>query len=618
MVYVPRKDASSTEGALQIRYDQNHELKNLLKDVFSESYQYIIHNRVNKQKRPVNIPENQAEYIDFYQTEQPFLYKVEFIVKKTQYIPTFWWVNQGQSVEAEVNGSFLWAPKQNKNGRPLAHHVDLLKANEGDIVFAYSKGAINYICVVEKKAISSPKPSTLSQHGWEEEGNLVKVKYYSLNRPIQKDELPLDWRLDETGPFDKNGNVKQGYFYSVGNQFVDHLISSFVDRIPNELKGILKSKNEHQEDMPMVTLNEEQLIDHIFLFIQSKGYFYQKTDIKNLFLSLKTKPFVILSGISGTGKTKIVQLFAESLGATTDNGQFLLIPVRPDWSDGSDLIGYVDLTGEFKPGPLAKILRDANQPENRDKPYFILLDEMNLARVEYYLSDLLSIMETKKWKDGKIVSDPVLNRNGYENLMLLDNVYMIGTVNMDETTYPFSKKVLDRANTIEYNEVFLDKFDFFEKEFSEVQPIVIKNEQLAGNLLNMKDAYIGNETLIKEVTVDLVRINSILKENQCQFAYRVRDEICFYMIYNEKARLLKRDDAFDFQLMQKILPRIAGTDETTANVLKRLFEICTNHTWSEAMDSAVIQEARFPKSAEKIRQMIRKIESEGFASYWNG
>lgn len=596
-MYVPRRDASSTDGALQIRYDQNSELKNLLKSKFSTSYHYIVNNRVDKQKSPVIIPDNQAEYIDFYQTNQPFVYKVEIIKLNTQNNKRYWWVNQGQSAKVEADGGFLWAPKQNKNGTPLAHHIDLLRAKKGDFIFAYSKGAINYMCIVEAVAISSPKPNSLSQHGWEQEGNLLKVKYYLLNQAIRKEEIPLDWRLEETGPFDRNGNVKQGYFYSVGNQFVDRLFPSLFDRFPNELKGILKGTNENQEVLPMSNLNDVQLINHIFRFIQSKGYFYKESDIKNLYLSLKTKPFVILSGISGTGKTKVVQLFAESLGATMDNGQFKLIPVRPDWSDGSDLIGYVDLKGDFKPGPLTEILNEANKAENLNKPYFILLDEMNLARVEYYFSDLLSIMETKKEKDGKIVSDPVLNREGYENLMLLDNVYIIGTVNMDETTHPFSKKVLDRANTIEYNEVQLDNFDFLEGTLTNIEPIAIKNEQLAGTYLNLKDAYAGNEALIKEVTADLVRINEVLTEIQSQFAYRVRDEICFYMIYNEKDGLLERDEAFDFQFMQKILPRLAGTDETTANVLKRLFEICTNHTWSDSMNTAIINEARFPKSA---------------------
>ena len=134
-----------------------------------------------------------------------------------------------------------------------------------------------------------------------------------------------------------------------------------------------------------VYLDQQSIIDHVSSYIQSKGFFYEKKDLINFFLSLKTKPFVILSGISGTGKTKIVQWFAESLGATEENGQFTLIPVRPDWSDSSDLLGYVNLQGEFQERPLIKVLENADANPNR--PYFVVLDEMNLARVEYYFSD---------------------------------------------------------------------------------------------------------------------------------------------------------------------------------------------------------------------------------------
>lgn len=148
-----------------------------------------------------------------------------------------------------------------------------------------------------------------------------------------------------------------------------------------------------------VYLDQQSIIDHVSSYIQSKGFFYEKKDLVNFFLSLKTKPFVILSGISGTGKTKIVQWFAESLGATEENGQFTLIPVRPDWSDSSDLLGYVNLQGEFQERPLIKVLENADANPNR--PYFVVLDEMNLARVEYYFSDFLSVIESRKWKDGK-------------------------------------------------------------------------------------------------------------------------------------------------------------------------------------------------------------------------
>src|SRR5699024_10911433 len=190
-----------------------------------------------------------------------------------------------------------------------------------------------------------------------------------------------------------------------------------------------------------------------------------------------TKPFVILSGISGTGKTKMVQWFAESVGATEENGRFFLIPIRPDWNDGSDLLGYVDIKGEFKEGPLTKVIKKAEK--NPELPFFVLLDEMNLARVEYYFSDILSVMESRRWKDGKVTSSNLLSKEtAGTNIKLSNNLYIIGTVNMDETTHPFSKKVLDRANTIEFNRVDLGNLAFL-KESQEMDAIIASHNTFA-------------------------------------------------------------------------------------------------------------------------------------------
>ena len=131
----------------------------------------------------------------------------------------YWWVNQGQTAKDEIEGGFLWAPKKNKQGTPLAHHTDLLKANPGDVVFAYSQGSIHSICEVTEKAFTSKKPSSFTTDQWEEEGNLLRVQYYPLDPKIKKTEIPEDRRRNrKTGPFNVNGNVKQGYFYAVSDR----------------------------------------------------------------------------------------------------------------------------------------------------------------------------------------------------------------------------------------------------------------------------------------------------------------------------------------------------------------------------------------------------------------
>ncbi|MCM3570165.1 AAA family ATPase [Neobacillus mesonae] len=365
--------------------------------------------------------------------------------------------------------------------------------------------------------------------------------------------------------------------------------------------------------------NSLEIISHIDKYIANKGFYYEKDEIINLYLSLRTKPFVIISGISGTGKTMMVKWFAESLGARKDNGQFNLIPIRPDWSDGSDLLGYRDIKGEFIAGPLTKVLKKAHL--NPSKPYFVLLDEMNLARVEYYFSDFLSVMESREWQNGELVTHSVLPEETMgQSLGIPENVYIIGTVNMDETTFPYSKKVLDRANTIEFNRVALDNFSFLEDN-EMVDPIILNNSDIMGRFLHLKEAYHENMDIVRNVSSELEKINLILEKIGAQVGYRVRDELCFYMIYNENGGLLTNKEAFDFQILQKVLPRISGSDYRVLNVLKELFTYCTGNKVNEKnlddLDKD-IQSSGYPKSAKKLAEMIRRYNVDGFTSFWIG
>jgi MoxR-like ATPase len=363
-------------------------------------------------------------------------------------------------------------------------------------------------------------------------------------------------------------------------------------------------------------MNSREVIEHVYSYISGKGFYYEKEEVANFFLSLKTKPFVILSGISGTGKTKIVQWFAESVGATEENGQFALIPVRPDWSDGSDLLGYTDIKGEFKEGPLTVVLKQAiDHPE---RPYFVLLDEMNLARVEHYFSDLLSVMESRKWEDGKLVTSAVLPKDVVgRDVYLPSNVYIIGTVNMDETTHPFSKKVLDRANTLEFNRVKLEHLDFLMGP-TEIDAVDLHNDVFATKYLHLKDVYSVYPELVEEVTGVLVEINKVLQIHAANIGYRVRDEICFYLAYNQQSHLMEQKEALDHCILQKILPRLSGSDTRIERVLKALYTLFTKKEIEYAVDASMedIQYARYPKSAEKVLEMLRRLEDDGFTSFW--
>lgn len=415
------------------------------------------------------------------------------------------------------------------------------------------------------------------------------------NTPIK--ESVLDKRYSYT-----IGWLKEVKLIDENLQIVDNELNDYIQNDLRELQLREKSINPK---------NEIELIDYIHQYIRAQGFYYKKDDIKNFYLSLRTKPFVIITGISGTGKSKIVEKFAESLGATTSNGRFQLIAIRPDWNDGSDLLGYVDIKGEFQPGPLTQTLEKAM--DDLDKPYFVLLDEMNLARVEYYFSDMLSILESKKWDNNRIITSPVLdiaNRQIY----IPENVYLIGTVNMDETTHPFSPKVLDRANTIEFNDVDLMSFNFGNDSIERYYNV--DNELLKSNFITLKDALPEHEQLILRTTEKLVEINSILEKSKRHFGYRVRDEICFYMIYNEKGKLMSENEAFDNQLMQKVLPKLSGSDANITEIIEQLFVLCTGQELSTTDLEQQIDNAFYPKSAQKLADMYMSQQENGFTSFW--
>lgn len=369
------------------------------------------------------------------------------------------------------------------------------------------------------------------------------------------------------------------------------------------------------EDEPSV-LTTNEIIEHMDSYIASKGFYYEKEEIQNLYLSLRTKPFVILSGISGTGKTMIVKWLAESVGATNENGRFTLIPVRPDWNDGSDLLGYIDIKGQFIEGPLTSVIKNAQN--NPDMPYFVLLDEMNLARVEYYFSDVLSVMESRELVGNSVRSLPLLQEEKVgEFIGFPPNLYIIGTVNMDETTHPFSKKVLDRANTIEFNEVNLDNLSFLHSQ-PQTTPIDLENHNFVSRYIHLKDVHTLHSDVVVSGTQVLVEINEILKPLGAHVGYRVRDEICFYLAYNKQGNVMSEERAMDRCILQKILPRISGSDSRVERVLRNLYTYLTKK--EIAIDTDFNEDdvnlSKYPKSTRKVIEMLRRLSEDGFTSFW--
>ena len=407
-------------------------------------------------------------------------------------------------------------------------------------------------------------------------------------------------------------------------------LSKFIEAYKTYYEKVFISENEDSGEESKKDLSVKDQLLTIATYIRSKGFYYSDDMLANFYLSLKSKPFVLLAGTSGTGKTRLVRLFADAIGAS--DGRYKQVAVKPDWSDSTDLFGHVNLDNRFVAGAIIDFIKKAaDDPEGL--PYILCLDEMNLARVEYYFSDFLSVMETRDFEDEKIITDRLVPKNCYsgdksaedlyESLMIPDNLYIVGTVNMDETTFPFSKKVLDRANTIEFSKVDLDLPDFVNDESDNT--VEVDNDFLKSKYLNLRNDCGELWESVKNYNDKLREVNRILESGDAHFGYRMRDEIIFYMLYNEEMELLSEKEAFDNQIMQKILPRIQGSSEATADILRELFKLCAGSFSSKSGQSDARkmeqylcdkEKTDYPKSAEKICKMLRRYEDDDFTSFW--
>ena len=482
----------------------------------------------------------------------------------------------------------LWAFYNNGNIK--------LKIDEDEIYNSFKKFYSN-------KENAKDLQGQKSTQGYENWGKKEYVK-------LAKDN-PIKYLADKTSQ----------YFYKEDDKFcLSENLQQYIhqNEFIEEFRYAIQSLENRYFKRAIEDIKEEiipaDIINKVENYIKNQGYNYTYNQLSNLYLSLKTKPFTILAGISGTGKSKIIRLLADSI-----NADYTLISVRPDWNDATEILGYKNLDDKFIKGQLTKTILKAK--ENKNKIYFICLDEMNLARVEYYLSDYLSIIESRKKVGQDIITDNIVEyQENNENISLHipDNLYLIGTVNMDDTTFQFSRKVLDRANTIEFSDVDLDNL-FFETN-KEVESLNVSNDFLKTTYLKTMDIEEEYREYAKEVNKKIIEINEILKKSQKQFAYRVRDEILFYLVENKKANLLDEDTAFDYQIMQKILPAINGSEQSVYQVLIDLlnFILETNdiETVEEAENHLETTTVKYENSAKKIIYMLKGYQNDGYVSYW--
>jgi len=322
----------------------------------------------------------------------------------------------------------------------------------------------------------------------------------------------------------------------------------------------------------------------------------------------------------------------------------IFLSVRPDWRDSKPLIGwYNPLTEKYEKTELLDlILKATNDKEN---PYFIILDEMNLAHVEYYFSDFLSVLESGRDEEGFTRESIKLHSiNGLtdppKEVRLPPNLYIIGTVNVDETTYAFSPKVLDRAFTIEFHDVLLDDYPpeakFGSLDWGTVAKIKEDFTRRGKFLGYAKDEL--NEAVKtfkeKEYWHILRQLNEALESYDMHFGYRVVDEIAMFFrnaLESWKRGIIKfesEDEIFDLAILMKILPKFHGNRKKIEKPLKEVLKRCLAGgviNVDGLDDRNVVEilenwnsrkvEFRFKHTAKKVLRMLRQLYEIGFASF---
>ena len=390
--------------------------------------------------------------------------------------------------------------------------------------------------------------------------------------------------------------------------------------------------------------------------------------------AIKSKPFLLLAGISGTGKSRIVRELARACweeGSEEYKAQkpknFEMVQVKPNWHDSSELIGYVSrVSGSpvFVAGDFLKFV--AKAWENPEVPYFLCLDEMNLAPVEQYFAEYLSVVESRKADDNGIIkTDPILKpekerdaetgnlipkkwysdlvmqlladcppetmfalKTQFENdgISIPQNLIVVGTVNMDETTFSFSRKVLDRAMTIEMNEVNL--YGGLDDRHENIGKLEAGN--LIGTAVEGVDVYSDHKDVCDTALKYMEAVNLNLDGTPFKVAYRTRNEFLLYVVNNlpynkdkdgneiSQQEIIAR--ALDEITSMKILSRIEGDSDKIGNLLEELGKTISGQlsgiSGKEYSEKKNDGEKVYSVSLAKLKEMEGRLKS-GYTSFWS-
>ncbi len=378
-------------------------------------------------------------------------------------------------------------------------------------------------------------------------------------------------------------------------------------------------------------------MERLLAGIEARGFVYEPWEVAAYVTALRTKPFVLLAGVTGVGKSRLPVLVAEATG-----GAATLLPVRPDWTDPAEVLGYTDLAGAFRPGALLRAARAAG--DDPERFHALVLDEMNLARPEHYLAEVLSRIEARApapeggWASPPLLTQPLGPADAAWNAVRLPpNLALVGTVNVDESAHAFSRKVLDRAFTLELAASDLTQWEAKATPPASVEPWPASAWCPRAVRLSDLAALTEAEHDAVEVAVRAVaEADALLAPAGLGTGYRARDEAALFVLHARavpgafRARAGEPVDPLDLALAMKLLPRLEGSRPAVRTAVLALLgwawdgaarrdeaeALALLDGWEDAGCPDALPEARFPRMAARLARMAEAVVTDGYASFW--
>ncbi len=351
---------------------------------------------------------------------------------------------------------------------------------------------------------------------------------------------------------------------------------------------------------PAEITREADLVAQFENVVSRRACVFAREDLIAFHVAVKTGLWTVLAGPSGIGKSLLPRLYAEALGASDE---FLTVPVRPDWLDDRDVIGaYNALSGRFEPaanGLVDRLIAAAEDAQRgRGGIFLVCLDEMNLARVEHYFAQFLSVLEEPSEERRLRLFSAGLERAGdpyapWRHLPLADNLRFVGTVNVDETTHFFSPKVIDRTQVVTFGAPDLSRPP---ARAAKARDLGVRSVDAT----TYKSWVRGPEAADPAVRGLLVELDRPLRELRCGLGFRVRDRVLAYVA--SAADLLPADSALDFALAQNIVPRIRAAHAGAGETLDRLCALVPRERFPRA--GALLQALRESEGAHEFFQLL--------------